>query len=99
MIVDLQKIDKLPTLNFEIGPKELQSKVQFDLRYYFARRGGKNVYEMMKSTFKIVRDRDTDIAYITRGQDEQTKNHKEVDKDINAGYMPEMPASKYCPVQ
>ena len=53
---------------------------------------------MTKTTFKIVRDHETDVRYITRGKDE-TKNHKAVDQDINAGYMPEMPGSKYCLVQ
>ena len=99
---------------------------------------------MTKNTFKLMKDCDTDISYITRAEDELTKNHQEVDSDIISGltkyhqevdsdiisgltknhqevdsdiisgltknhqevdsdiisgYMPEMPGSKYCPVQ
>ena len=49
------------------------------------------MFKMMKSTVKVICDRDTDICYITRNEDEQTKNHKETDKDIVSGYVPEMP--------
>ena len=55
-------------LNFELGPRELQNKVQFYIRYYFARRGGENMYQMTETTFKIVPDCDTDITYITRNE-------------------------------
>ena len=81
------------------GPRELQNKVQFDIRYYFARRGGENIYDMTKETFKCVTDQDRGICYITRAQDEATKDHKESDNEIISGYMPELPGSKYCPVQ
>ena len=81
------------------GPYELQAKVQFDIRYYFARRGGENIYNMTKETFKCITDRETGISYVTRVQGEETKNHKEGDNEIISGYMPELPGSKYCPVQ
>ena len=63
--------------------------------------GCENIYTMTESTFKLVTDRDTDISYITRAEDEEIKNHKELDRsmDITSGYMPEMTGSKYCPVQ
>ena len=83
----------------EQGPEELQNKVQFDIRYYFARMGGENIYEMTKETFKCVTDRKSGITYITRAMDEATKNHKETDNPIISGYMPELPGSKYYPVQ
>ena len=57
------------------------------------------MHSITKTTFQVLRDRETDICYVTRAEDEETKNHKEVDKDINSGYMPERPGSKYCPVQ
>ena len=81
------------------GPEELLNKVQFDIRYYFARRGGENIYDMTKSTFKCITDRETGVSYVTRAEDEATKNHKEGDNAIISGYMPELPGSKYCPVQ
>ena len=52
-------------MNAENGPRELQRKVQFDLRYYFARWSIENIYTMTKSTFKLEEDRDTQISYIT----------------------------------
>ena len=95
---DLETMYKSKFLDPDIGPKELQNKVQFDIRYYFARRGTENIYTMT-NTFKVVTDSETQIAYITRAMDEATKNHKETDNDIISGFMPEMPKSKYCPVQ
>ena len=81
------------------GPYELQAKVQFDIRYYFARRGGENIYDMTKETFKCVTDHESGVSYITHAQDKETKNHKESDNEIISGYLPETPGSKYCPVQ
>ena len=76
---------QIKVLDPEAGPQQLQNKVQFDIRYYFARRGGENIYEMTKNTFKVVTDPETDIAYITRAVDEETKNHKETDSAIISG--------------
>ena len=39
-------------LDPEAGPTELQNKVQFDIHYYFARRGREHIYEMTKNTLK-----------------------------------------------
>ena len=51
--------------------------MQFDIRYYFTRRGGDNIYDMTKETFKCMMDRESSVSYITRAQDEETQNHKE----------------------
>ena len=85
-------------LDPEDSPKSLQNKVQMDLRYYFVRRGCENIYNWTKDTFKIVTDKDTNLTYIEKVQDEETKNHKEVDSDIITAYMPEISGSKMCPV-
>ena len=52
---------------------------------------------MMKNHFKVVYD-ERDICYVELAVDEETKNHKEVDKDIDSPFMPEIRDSKYCPV-
>ena len=45
------------------------------------------------------RDEATNMTYIVRAEDKETKNHKEVDGSIISGFMPEIPNSKMCPVQ
>ena len=97
--IDLQAIYKSSHPDPTIGPKELQNKVQWDIMYYFARQGAENMYHMTKSTFKYVTDDDSGLNYITRAEDEETKNHIETDLDIISGHMPELPNCKYCPVQ
>ena len=89
---------EFPYLDPEAGLTELQNKVQFDIHYYFARRGREHIYEMTKNTFKVVQDANTRISYVTRAKDEETKNWKETDSDITTGQMPELPQNKYCPV-
>ena len=81
------------------GPKELQNKVQFDLRFYFARCGAENIYDMKIGDLKLVKDRATNRSFVIKVRDEETKNHKECDSDIDSPFMPEIPESKYCPVQ
>ena len=77
--------------------RSLQRKVQWDIRYYFARRGAENMHAMVKDDFKLVTD-PTGVRYITKARDEETKNHKETDQDIISGFMPEQKDDKYCPV-
>ena len=69
-----------------------------DLRYYFVRRGCENIYNWTKDTFRIVTDATTQITYIEKVEDEQTKNHTEMDSEVITGYMPEIKGSKMCPV-
>ena len=47
----------------DISPATLQTKVQFDLRYYFCKRGEENFYSMTKDTFELKFDTETKIAY------------------------------------
>ena len=53
---------------------------------------------MTKETFKMTTDPNSGIRYIVKALDEETKNHKECDKDIISGIMPEMQGTKFCPV-
>ena len=86
-------------LDPENNVRTLQNKVQWDIRFYFARRGGEGIPKMTKSTFKLARDSDTNLTYIVKAEDEETKNHKEIDGSIITAFMPEIPNSKMCPVQ
>ena len=71
----------------------------WDIRFYFARRGGENIETMTKDTFKLATDSNTGGKYILKVQDEETKNHKEVDGHIITGFMPEMDKDHpLCPV-
>ena len=87
-----------------MGPKALQNKVQFDIRYYFCRRGSENIYAMKKDTFQLAYDRDTKIAYVFKSKDEITKNHQETNSPIVTGFMPQILNSdgtvdRMCPVR
>ena len=74
------------------------NKVQWDIRYYFTCRGTENMYNMKRDHFKLSFDEQRGIRYIKLAKDKETKNHKEVDQDIESGFLPEMKDSKYCPV-
>ena len=81
-----------------MNPRSLQNKVQLDLRYYFVRRGTENIYNWTKDTFQLVHDEDTNMVYVKKVEDEETKNHKETDSEIITAFMPELKGSKMCPV-
>ena len=61
----------------DAGPRELQRKVMFDIRYYFCRRGGENIHDMTIGTFELQFDSTTGICYVKKVVDEMTKNHRE----------------------
>ena len=72
----------------------------WDIRYYFARRGGENIDKMTKDTFKLSTDPTTGVKFIEKVMDEETKNHKEVDGQLVTGYMTELPNDhKLWPLQ
>ena len=85
------------TLNPTKNAQTLQNKVQFDIRFYFARRANENIDKFTKDTFKLQLDQNTGIRYITKQMDEQTKNHQD-DLEFYSGHMPELKGSTYCPV-
>ncbi len=62
-----------PYLDPACGPRELQNKVQWDIRFYFARRGKENFYEMKKNTFEVVTDKTTGLKYVRKAIDEKTR--------------------------
>lgn len=69
-------------------PYGLSNKVQFDIRLYFCRRGQENMHAMSKSTFTVKTDGETGLKYVTKTEDELTKNHRETDKELISGVMP-----------
>ena len=67
--LDLNKIYLSKDLDPEISPKNLQNKVIWDIRFYFARRGSENMYGMEKDHFKLTFDQERNICcgmYIPR---------------------------------
>ena len=77
-------------LNPDMGPHELQRKVQFDVRYYLCRRGSENIYQMKKNTFSLAYNKDTGMSYVYKQKDEMQKNHKECNNPIITGFMPQL---------
>ena len=94
---DLEKIRESIYLKTNT-PYGLFNKVQFDIRFFFFRRGSENMHKMTRDTFVVKIDGDTGRRYIAKA-DEFTKNHREGDKENLSGFMPEMPDSDYCPVK
>jgi hypothetical protein len=79
-------------------PLELQEKVQFDIRFYFFRRGAENMHGMTKSTFVIKTDVNTGRRFVCKAIDELNKNHNELDRESYTAMMPELPGNSRCPV-
>ncbi|XP_072048836.1 uncharacterized protein [Amphiura filiformis] len=95
---DLQKLYSSEELSIHT-PRGLFNKVQFDVRYYFCRRGQENIRCMKKDTFKVEIDSDTSAKYVVKAQDELTKNHRGQDQETFSGFMPANPSSDSCPVR
>ena len=91
-------------LDAEAGPRALQRKVMFNVRYYFCRRGSENIHDMTKETFRLAFDKETKIAYLFKAKDEMTKNHQESDNPVITGFMPQLlnvdgTVNKLCPIR
>ena len=80
-----------------MSPIQLQEKVQFDVRFYFFRRGAENTHKMNKNTFMLVTNPETNQRYLRLAGDELTKNHQNT-KESHTAAMPEMPNDARCPV-
>ena len=79
------------------GPEALQRKVQFDLRFYFCRRGMENIDTMKKDAFQFKYNSESKEWFVIKVQDELTKNHREMEPIIS-GIMPENKTDDKCPV-
>lgn len=104
-LTDLVKLYNSEEMDPDLCPVSLQNKVQFDIRYYFCRRGGENIHEMTKDTFQLVFDAELQMPYVKKVIDEETKNRKETDKEVVTGFMPQIidpytgHPHKLCPVR
>lgn len=57
------------------------------------------MHGMKKSTFEVLNDPKTGLKYVSKCEDELTKNHRANDRESTSGVMPEFPGSPYCPVK
>ena len=85
-------------LDPDIGPQSLARKVQWDICYYFTRRGRENFHIMTEDWFGVIVDDNTGLECVIKLVDEETKNHKSIDNEIVSGRMPSMNGNIYCPV-
>ena len=72
-------------------PSGLSNKVQFDIRLYFCRRAQENMHTMSKYTFTVKTNGETELKYVTKTEDELTKNHRETYKELISGVLPASP--------
>ena len=93
-----------PNLDPNLGSKQLQNKVQFDIHFYLCRRGSENFDEMDKTTFALDYNVQTRIPFVKKVRDEMTKDDKDFHSEITTGFMPQILGEdgkphKLCPVQ
>ena len=81
------------------SPETLQNKVQWDIRFYFARCANENIDKFTKFTFELKTHANTGNKYIAKVYDEQTKNHQIEQENITTACMPQIPGNKLCPVE
>lgn len=96
---DRVKLYASPLMDPDRNKYSLQNKVQFDIRFYFCRRGAENMHKMMKSMFEVRHDYQLDCDYVIKVEDKATKNHCETDQLIITNFMPENKTDKMCPVR
>ena len=85
-------------MNPDGGAYNLMRKVQFDLRFYFGRRGCENMDKMLKTDFDIQLNSKMNEYFVIKIRDELTKNHRQLE-NIVSGIMPENPTDPLCPVK
>ena len=85
-------------MNPYISAEHLKRKVQFDIRFYFCRRGSENMENMQKDHFKIEFNNETEEWYVIKAKDELTKNHRDIE-ELVSGIMPENKTDPLCPVK
>ncbi len=95
---DLATIYNSPFLDPSHGPRELQNKVQWDIRFYFSRHGKENFYEMTKDMFKVHTDPETGLHFVKKVIDQEDKNHKSNENELISGAIPELNNKCFCPV-
>ena len=77
-------------LNLDRGNIELENKIMFDMRFYFYHRGNENVHSWTKETFKLKFDIENSMSFVEKILDEETKNHKETNAEVQTGVIPQL---------
>ena len=67
-------------------PRTLQNKVFFEIMLYFCHRGRQNLRELKIKDFSFTKD-DKGARYVTKSDDELTKNRREDDKGFEGGML------------
>ena len=62
-----------PYMDPDVDHKSLQRKVEFDIHFFFCRRGSENVEDVQVSDFKIGFNMKTETWYVQKIKDELTK--------------------------
>ena len=94
---DWVKLYNHALLDPDKSPESLQRKVQFNLRFYFCRRGMDNMDKMKKTDFELRFNTKTEEWFVIKTKDELTKNHREME-NLVSGVMPENKTDRLCPV-
>ena len=97
LISDRVKMYTHRYMNPDVDNFSLQRKVQFDIRFFFTRRGSENMHKMRKNDFQLSFDQRTESWFVKKIHDELTKNHCSREQ-IVTGYMPENRDDPLCPV-
>ena len=87
-----------PYMDPDKDHKSLQCKVQFGIRFFFARRGAENMELMQVNDFELCFDNKSETWFVKKVRDKLTKNHRDP-KNIVTGYMPENKDDRLCPVR
>ncbi|XP_067678843.1 uncharacterized protein [Haliotis asinina] len=77
-------------------PNGLANKVQFDIRFYFFRKGLPHMESMTKDTFEVAVDPSNGVRFIRQRVEEQSNGSD--DEEPCGSCMPEIPNSELCPV-
>ena len=85
-------------LDPDLDAHSFQQKVQFDIRFFFSRRGCKNMETMKVDDFALQFDTKTESWYVKKIKDELTKNHR-APENIITGFIPENKDDRLCPVR
>ena len=71
-------------MDTKCGPKSLQAKVTFDIRFYFAHGGSENFKNITIDIFKVVHDDGHKIIYIIKKSKLQI-NHQKINAEMITG--------------
>ena len=97
------KLYNHPELDPDAGPHQLLNKVQFDIRFYFYRKGNEN-HNNGERPFCTRLQPGNRNGFVKKVQDELTKNHRDLDVGVMTAFMPQILGPdgrphKMCPIR